>query len=198
VNGKDPKQFIVYHQHSRAPSNQPEDGFAWRFVPDDAGNCYIINKMSGFYLCAEPDKHHVAQREMRNGETRFLWKIEEVPVPPIPPPEHAVEYGGSAAWGFGDVKKKCPDTTAWRQRLRVRYRVSFYNEVGETPKGPWSRWIKLWSDTYLYAAPKLKIPLDPHETATGRRLYRQFEQKDEEYCRDIQNNTDTEVWDVKC
>lgn len=129
-----------------------------------------------------------------NTETHHLDTIDE---PGYGPPASAPDFD-PGNWSGG------PESKNWVPGYKVRYAVSFYTAGGETPMGPWwhpTHWPGSDADGYYgdrWAYPLLtNIPIDPTNTATGRRIYRQFKGGLVELVGEIANNTDRSIADKK-
>jgi hypothetical protein len=130
-----------------------------------------------------------------NTDTTFEDKVDE---PRYGPPMTAPDFDPSN-WSGPDR----PGTNHWVEGYKVRYAVSLYGTDGETPMGPWwhpTQWPGADADGFLserWACPMLtNIPIDRSNTATGRRIYRQFFGGPVELVIDIPDNITTSKGDL--
>lgn len=94
-----------------------------------------------------------------------LLKPDPAPVPPSAPVPTAAPSIAKHGW-----QTQQPRPPRWVEGNQVRYAVKFFNELSDSPLGPWSDWVTL-GDHFLPTLEKIPT-LD--RRAPGRIIYRQF------------------------
>jgi hypothetical protein len=95
----------------------------------------------------------------------------------------------SASW-----QGAAPSNSPWAQHTNVKYAIAFYNDRGPGPRSEWSAAAEIQGRAY----PTIKeIPIDDLLMATGRRIYRKFDDENEKLIALIPDNKTTTYVDKK-